>query len=90
MEKIAELEKIEITDKDVQDRVDSLARAAGDRAKTLREIYARSEARDDLRAQIVFDRTVGFLLERAQIKEVDPPISVDPLVSKVDEQAEKS
>ncbi len=90
VEKIAELEKIEITDKDVQDRVDSLARAAGDRAKTLREIYARSEARDDLRAQIVFDRTVGFLLERAQIKEVDPPISVDPLVSKVDEQAEKS
>ena len=90
VEKIAELEKIEITDKDVQDRVDSLARAAGDRAKTLREIYARSEARDDLRAQIVFDRTVGFLLERAQIKEVDPPISVDPPVSKVDEQAEKS
>src|SRR6266550_3208905 len=90
VEKIAELEKIEITDKDVQDRVDSLARAAGDRAKTLREIYARSEARDDLRAQIVFDRTVGFLLERAQIKEVDPPVSVDPLVSKVDEQAEKS
>ena len=29
-------------------------------------------------------------LERATIKEVDPPISVDPLVSKVDEQAEKS
>jgi trigger factor len=84
VEKIAELEKVEVTDKDVQDRVDSLARAAGDRAKTLREIYARSEARDDLRAQIVFDRTVGFLLERAQIKEVDSP------VSKVDEQPEKS
>jgi trigger factor len=84
VEKIAELEKVEVTDKDVQDRVDSLARAAGDRAKTLREFYARSEARDDLRAQILFDRTVGFLLERAQIKEVDPP------VSKVDEQAEKS
>jgi trigger factor len=83
VEKIAELEKIEITDKDVQERVDNLARAAGGRAKTLREIYSRPEARDDLRTQMVFDRTLGFLLERAKIHEVDPP------VSKVDEQAEK-
>ncbi len=62
----------------------ALARAAGERAKTVREFYARPEARDDLRAQMVFDRTLGFLLERAKIKEVDPPIS------KVDEQPEKS
>jgi trigger factor len=79
VEKIAALEKIVVSDKDVQDRVDGLARAAGDRAKTLREFYSRPEAREDLRAQIVFDRTVDFLLERARIKEVDPP------VSKVDE-----
>ena len=83
VEKIAELERIEITEKDIQDRVDSLARAAGERAKNLREIYSRAEARDDLRSQMVFDRTVGFLLDRATIKEVDPPIS------EVDEQPEK-
>ena len=83
VEKIAQLEHIEISDKDVQERVDALARAAGERAKTLREVYARAEARDDLRAQMVFDRTLEYLLERAIVKEVDPPIS------KVDEQAEK-
>lgn len=83
VEKIAQLERIEITDKEIQDRVDNLARAAGDRAKSLRELYSRPDARDDLRSQMVFDRTVGFLLERATIKEVDPPIS------KVDEEAEK-
>jgi hypothetical protein len=49
----------------------------------LREVYARADARDDLRAQMVFDRTLEYLLERAIVKEVDPPIS------KVDEQAEK-
>jgi len=32
---------------------------------------------------MVFDRTLEYLLERAIVKEVDPPIS------KVDEQAEK-
>ena len=83
VEKIAQLEHIEISDKDVQERVDALAHAAGERAKTLREVYARAEARDDLRAQMVFDRTLEYLLERAIVKEVDPPIS------KVDEQAEK-
>ena len=83
VEKIAQLEHIEISDKDVQERVDALAHAAGERAKTLREAYARAEARDDLRAQMVFDRTLEYLLERAIVKEVDPPIS------KVDEQAEK-
>lgn len=83
VEKISQIENIAVTDKEVQARVDSLARAAGDRAKTVREIYSRPDSRDELRAQLVFDRTLGFLLERAKIKEVDPP------VSKVDEQAEK-
>jgi len=83
VEKIAQLEHIEISDKDVQERVDALARAAGERAKTLREVYARAEARDDLRAQMVFERTLEYLLERAIVKEVDRPIS------KVDAQAEK-
>ena len=83
VEKIAQLEHIEISEKDVQERVDALARTAGERAKTLREVYARAEARDDLRAQMVFERTLEYLLERAIVKEVDRPIS------KVDEQAEK-
>ena len=84
VEKISQQEKIEVKDQDIQERVDNLARSAGDRAKSVREYYARPEARDDLRAQIVFDRTLGYLLERAQIKEVDPP------ASKVDEPGEKS
>jgi trigger factor len=83
VEKISQLENIKVTDQDVQARVDSLARAAGDRAKSIRELYSRPDSRDELRNQLVFDRTLGFLLERANIKEVDPPDS------KVDEQAEK-
>ena len=74
VEKIAQAEKIEVPDKELQERVDNLARGAGDRAKSVREYYARPDARDDLRAQIVFDRTLSFLLERAKIKEVDAPV----------------
>ena len=84
VEKISQREKVEITDKDIQDRVDALARSAGDRTKSLREHYSRPEAREDLRAQMIFDKTLGYLLERARIKEVDS------VASKVDERGEKS
>jgi FKBP-type peptidyl-prolyl cis-trans isomerase (trigger factor) len=83
VEKISQLEKIEVSDKEVQERVENLTRAAGDRAKAVREAYSRPDTRDDLRAQMVFDRTLGFLLERALIKEVDAP------AAKVDEQGKK-
>jgi len=83
VEKIAQAENIEVSDKDLQERVDSLAQGAGERGKGVREYYARPDARDDLRAQIAFDRTLNFLLERAKIKAVDAPTStVDAVVEK--------
>lgn len=84
IEKISQLENIEVSDKEIQERIDHLVRAAGDKAKTVREVYSRPDAREDLRAQIISDRTLAFLLERAAVKEVDPP------VSKVDEKGKKS
>jgi trigger factor len=83
VEKIAQLEQIEVADREVQERIENLARAAGDKAKTVRDGYSRAEARDELRAQMVFDRTLSFLLERAQTKEVDSPGAT------VDEQGKK-
>jgi trigger factor len=83
IEKISQLENIEVPDKEVQERIDNLARAARDKGKTVREAYSKPDARDDLRAQMVFERTLNFLLERAQVKEVDSP------ATKVDEQDKK-
>jgi len=84
VEKIAQLENIEVVEKEVQQRIDNLARAAGEKGKAVRDFYSRPDGRDELRAQIIFDRTLGFLLEKAKIKEVDPK----PL--KVDDQDKKS
>jgi trigger factor len=84
MEKIAEVEKIEVTDTEVQERIENLARAAGDRGKTIRQYYSRHDARDDLRSQMIFDTTLGFLLEHATVKEVEA------LPQKVDDPGKKS
>jgi trigger factor len=83
VEKISQLERIEVSDQELQERVESLARAAGDRAKAVREAYSRPDSREDLRAQMIFDRALNFLLERAQIKEVAPS------ATKVDEEGKK-
>jgi trigger factor len=83
VEKISQLERIEVSDQELQERVESLARAAGDRAKAVREAYSRPDSREDLRAQMIFDRALNFLLERAQINEVAPP------AAKVDEEGKK-
>jgi trigger factor len=72
-EKIAQAEKIEIPENDVQERVENLARAAGERGKRIREYYSRTDAREELRSQMVFERTLSYLLEKAHVKEVDPP-----------------
>src|SRR5919108_1494763 len=83
VEKISQLEKIEVPDKDVQARIDTLAKAAGDHGKSVRDIYSRPDNRDELRAQLIFEQTLNFLLARANIKEVDSR------AFKVDEQGEK-
>lgn len=84
VEKIAQLEKIEISDQEVRERIDRAVRAAGERAKSVREYYSRPDAREELRAQIAFDRTLDYLLEKARIKEVEAK------ESKVDEAPQKS
>ncbi len=74
IEKIAELEKIGVSDEELQQRIDVLARAAGEKASALRELYRRPEALDDLRSQMIFDRTLDFLFQRANLKEVEAAV----------------
>ena len=84
VEKIAHAENIEVPEGEVQARVEALVHAAGDRGKSVRQYYARQDARDELRSQLVFDRALEFLLEKANVKEVDAP------VEKVDDPVKKS
>lgn len=74
VEKIAAREKIELSDKEIQEKIEAAARAAGERGATVREIYRGEDAREDLRSQMVFDRTLDFLLAHAKVKEAAPPI----------------
>jgi trigger factor len=74
LEKIAETEKVEVPEPDVQKRIDDSARAAGDRGSAVRQYYARPDTRENLKSQMVMDRTIELLLERAVTKEVEPTV----------------
>jgi trigger factor len=74
LEKIAETEKVEVPDADVQKRIEESARAAGDRGSAVRQYYARPDARESLKSQMVMDRTIELLLDRAATKEVEPTV----------------
>ena len=77
IEKIALLEKIEVSDKEIQEKIEAVARSAGEKGAAIREVYRREDVREDLRSQMVFDQTLGFLLKHAKIKEVVPPVDAN-------------
>ena len=74
LEKVAEIEKVEVSDGELQKRIEEMARAAGDKAPALRKFYAQRDARENLRSQMIRDRAIDFLLQRAAVKEVEPPV----------------
>ena len=74
LEKIAELEKVEVSDAEVQKRVEDAARVAGERAPAVRQYYERADARENLRSQMIIDRTIDYLLQNAAMKEVDSAV----------------
>jgi len=74
LEKIAELEKVEVSDAEVQKGVEDAARVAGERAQAVRHYYERADARENLRSQMIIDRTIDYLLQHATMKEMDPAV----------------
>ncbi len=86
IDNIAATEKIVVPDQDLQQRVEELVRSVKDRGVALRDFYKREEAREDLRSQMIFERTLDFLLEHAKLDEVELSQASK---SKVAEQGEK-
>ncbi len=74
LEKIAENEKIDVPEADVQKRIEEAARGAGQQAAAVRQYYGRPDARESLKSQMIMDRTMEFLLDRSVTKEVEPTV----------------
>ena len=73
IERIAAAEGITASDADVDVRIEALARASGGQADEVRRQYGQDWARATLLSQVVSEKTLDFLLQEAEVTEVDPP-----------------
>ncbi|MBI4523421.1 MAG: trigger factor [Deltaproteobacteria bacterium] len=74
LEKIAELERIQVSEEEVKARIDRLVRSAGEKGAAVREFYGGADARDDLQSQMIYERTLDYLFQHASIREIEPPV----------------
>lgn len=77
LEKLAAAEGITASDEEVERRVETLARAGGEQASSVRKQYREDWAREVLRSQLASEKTLDFLLREADVTMVDPPEKVD-------------
>jgi len=71
LEKIAEREKIEISDDELGQRLENMAREMNQRPEALRSLYQRDDRLEELRAQLREEKTLDFLLSQAKVAEVE-------------------
>jgi trigger factor len=75
LEKIAEIEKLSVQETEVDGKLEKLASQLKQRLEAVKNYYRKKHLEEDLRAQILEEKTLDFLLSQAKIKivEIPPP-----------------
>lgn len=68
--KIADLEKLNAEDKDVEDKIQSYIDQTGIEEEKVRSIYSQPENKNRLKNQITEEKVIEFLLSKSQVEEV--------------------
>ncbi len=73
LEKIAETEKIAVSDDELGRRMENMARELNQRPEALRSLYQREDRLEALRAQLREEKTLDFILSQAKVTETPGP-----------------
>jgi trigger factor len=63
--------------KDVEEKINAYAKETGIPLERLKEFYKDADKRSRLGFQLTEEKVVGYLIEKAQIKEVEPKKSTE-------------
>jgi len=69
LEKIAKREGVSVSDAELEDRLEKIAAQLNQRQEAVKSYYQKEGLLDDLRAQVLEEKTLDFLLSRAKIME---------------------
>ncbi len=67
LEKIAETEKLSVSEAELEKRYEEMAQQLQQRAETVKNYYMKEGLVEDLRAQLLEEKTLAFLLDQAKI-----------------------
>ncbi|HSR11028.1 MAG TPA: trigger factor [Thermodesulfobacteriota bacterium] len=85
LEKIAEIENISVTDDEVEKRLQQLAAQMNQRPEALKSYYEKKGRMEDLRALLLEDKALDFLLAQANVED-RPPASEEASPEKKEEK----
>lgn len=71
LDAIAKKEKLTPTDEDVEQRMENYAKQSGIELEKIKAFYGKPENRSRLKFQIMEEKVMDFLINKAKIKEVD-------------------
>jgi trigger factor len=69
LEKIAEMEKVSVSEAELQGRLEKMAVQLNQRVEAVKSYYQREGLLEDLRAQILEEKTLDFVLSQSKINE---------------------
>jgi trigger factor len=87
LQKIAELEKIEIDDDDIEDEIERMARQEGESPRRVRARLEKEDMMEALAAEIIERRALDVILDSAEYEEIPLDQEGKAPVATVEEQA---
>jgi len=87
LQKIAEVEKLEVSDQDIEDEIDRMAERSGESARRVRARLEKDDLIDALAAEMIERKALDLILDSAEYEDV--PVGERPQteVTTVEEQA---
>jgi trigger factor len=87
LQKIAEDEKIDVTDEEINDEIERIADQNRESPRRVRARLEREDLIDTLAAQLIERKTLDLILESAEYEDVPVGAGAQPAVATVEEQA---
>jgi trigger factor len=87
LQKIAEVEKLEVNDEDINDEIERLAEQEGESPRRVRARLEKDDLLETLAAQIIERKALNLILETAEYEDVNVDEKMAGPVNTVEEQA---
>jgi trigger factor len=68
LEKIAEVEKLSVSEAEIEEKFEKLAAQTNQRVEAVKNFYQKKDLGEDLRAQMLEEKTLDFLMSQAKIR----------------------